>query len=97
MASDGLPPALVKFVEAIKPTNEYIVAWTLLFMVSRFVLFRKTSADFANRVVSIVHALLAIVLSYLALDVKDPFKNIGGPNSPAQARPPKRIMTAATA
>lgn len=85
-APAGLSPELVKFVDALKPTNEYVVAWSLLFMVSRFVLFRKLSADFSNRVVSIIHALVAIVLSYKALDMKDPFGNIGGANTGAQAR-----------
>lgn len=83
-AAGGIPPSLVKLAEAIKPTNEYMMAWSALYMLTRFVVFRKCSADFANRIVSILHALVAIVLSYLAIDQKDPFGNIGGANTAAQ-------------
>ena len=72
-------------VKALKPTNEYVLAWSALFFACRFVFFRGRSADFANRVVSIVHALLAIVLSARSVNWKDPLGNVGGPNSPEQA------------
>ena len=91
MASTGVPPWLQRSVQALKPTNEYIAAWTALFFVSRFVLFRRFSADFANRVVSIIHALLAIVLSWGAVNWSDPLGNVGGPNSPEQVKNKLRI------
>ena len=63
-----------------------IAAWTAAYLVCRHVLCRRRSADFANRVVSTAHALLAIVLSVPALDWSQPLATVGQPNTAAQAR-----------
>ena len=62
-----------------------VVMWTFCFVLARFVLFRGRSADFANRVVSILHALLALLLSVKALDWSRPLATVGQPNTAAQA------------
>lgn len=97
MDTEGIPAGVLKFVAAVKPTNPFVVAWTFLYLVVKGVVFNKYSADFANRVVSIIHALLAIFLCYKALDMRDPFGGIGAPNTEAQARTsdssPKRKLS----
>ena len=88
-ASSLLTPELQERVRALKPTNEYVLGWTAMFFASRFI-FRKFSADFANRFVSIVHAIVAFVLSCRAVNWADPFGGVGGPNTPEQVwRPPR--------
>ena len=64
--------------------------WTALFVGTRFVVFPKRSADFSNRVISIDHALLAILLAAPALDWAHPLASVGAANTAAQARPGSR-------
>ena len=64
----------------------YGAAWTAAFFVARFALFPKRSADFGNRVVSIVHALAAIALAVPALDWAAPMASVGQRNTAAQVR-----------
>ena len=75
---------------AYKPHAEtlapYIGAWTALFFFVRFGLFPKRSADFGNRVVSIVHALAAIALAVPAVDWANPLGGVGQANTEAQVR-----------
>jgi hypothetical protein len=70
----------------VEPLAPYIAAWTLAFFVARFALFPKRSADFGNRVISIVHALAAIALAIPALDWAAPLATVGQANTAAQAR-----------
>ena len=86
MSASAVPIWVQEYVTSLKPANEYILLWSALFFVCRFVLFRGKSADFANRIVSLIHALVAIVLSCRAVNWNDPLGNVGGPNSPEQAR-----------
>lgn len=75
-----------------EPLAPFIAAWTSLYLLARFVLFRQRSADFANRVVSVVHALAAILLAVPALDWSAPLGRVGLANTAAQARaPPRRL------
>ena len=84
-AAAGEVPSIQERVKALAPCNSYVAAWSALFFFCRFVLFRRYSADFANRCVSIVHALVAIALSAAAVNWADPMGNVGGPNTPEQA------------
>jgi len=59
-------------------------AWTAAFVLARFVVFPKRSADFGNRVVSILHALLAMLLAVPALDWTHPLLTVGAENTAAQ-------------
>jgi hypothetical protein len=68
----------------VEPLSPFIAAWTLLYLLARFVLFRQRSADFANRVVSVVHALAAILLAVPALDWSSPLGRVGQANTAAQ-------------
>jgi len=53
-------------------------------VLARFVVFPKRSADFGNRVVSILHALLAMLLAVPALDWTHPLLSVGAANTAAQ-------------
>ena len=46
-----------------KPLTKWILYWSALAIVLRFVVFRKRTNDFNNRVVSIIHAIVAIYFS----------------------------------
>ena len=66
--------------------------WGALFLLVRHVLSRRQSAEFANRVVSLVHAVVAAYLAAAAL-APDFYRGalwsgMGGPSTPAQAREP---------
>jgi hypothetical protein len=76
------PQHVAKLVE-LAPIG---AAWTAAFLVARFALFPKRSADFGNRVVSILHALAAIALAVPALDWAAPMASVGQRNTAAQAR-----------
>jgi hypothetical protein len=76
------PKHVAKLVE-LAPIG---AAWTAVFLVARFALFPKRSADFGNRVVSILHALAAIALAVPALDWAAPMASVGQRNTAAQAR-----------
>jgi len=63
-----------------------MAAWTGGYVLCRHLLFPRRSADFGNRVVSTVHALLAIALSVPALDWAQPLASVGQANTGAQTR-----------
>mmetsp|Transcript_17294 Transcript_17294/g.56594 ORF Transcript_17294/g.56594 Transcript_17294/m.56594 type:complete len:269 (+) Transcript_17294:34-840(+) len=74
-------------VQHMKPLTNLILGWTALFLVVRFVLFPRQTSRSANRIVSIVHAVVALYYATLALpDLSAPFDSIGGPNTDAQMR-----------
>ena len=77
---------LEQHLPKLKELAPYGAAWTGAYLVARFVLFPKRSADFGNRVVSIVHALAAIALAVPALDWAAPMATVGQRNTAAQAR-----------
>ena len=62
----------------------WFFGWTALFFVCRHVLFRSKTADFSNRFVSIVHALVAIYLSYQSIDFSRMFDRVGEKNTNAE-------------
>ncbi len=70
----------------LQPLAPGIAAWTAAFLLVRFALFPRRSADFGNRVVSIAHALGAIALAVPALDWAAPLATVGQANTAAQAR-----------
>jgi hypothetical protein len=47
------------------PMTKWTVYWAIMFLVCKGLFFRKYSADFSNRIVSIVHAFAAIYYSYV--------------------------------
>jgi len=49
--------------EHFEEMKTWFICWVTLFITLRFVIFRKRTADFSNRFVSIIHALIAIYLS----------------------------------
>lgn len=65
----------------------YTGGWTLLFIVLRFAVLRGYSSEFSNRVVSLIHALLAIFTTTWAIDNwGDPWAGIGGPTTAKQMK-----------
>lgn len=78
-----IDPMSVKYANEM---SQWTVFWGLMFVVCRFALFKKYSADFSNRVVSIVHAVVAIYYSYVTFENgwDGMFDNIGGANTEAQ-------------
>ena len=73
-------------VKYAKPMTQWTVCWFVLFVACRAVFFRKYTADFSNRVVSIVHAVAAIYYSYVTFSNGwgGMFDNIGGGNTEPQ-------------
>ena len=83
------PPTVMALLTRVKYASEmtgWTVGWFLLFAVIRLGFFRKYSADFSNRVVSIIHAVVAIYYSYLCFEngFAGMFNNVGGPNTEPQ-------------
>jgi hypothetical protein len=78
--------ALLTRVKYASEMTGWTVGWFLLFAVIRLGFFRKYSADFSNRVVSIIHAVVAIYYSYLCFEngFAGMFNNVGGPNTEPQ-------------
>ena len=66
--------------------QKWFLMWSASFLFLRNVLFRSKTADFSNRFVSIVHALIAIYLSYESFESIDSsmFDKVGTKNTPAQ-------------
>jgi hypothetical protein len=64
---------------------EYAIAWGILFLLFRFAFLPSYSAKFANRLVSIVHPLVAVPLCFLATTSR-PFTNFGQRTSASEAR-----------
>lgn len=52
-------------------------AWSAVFVLLSAVLLRRRSLSFNNRLVSLLHALLALVLCPAALNWKHPFSGYG--------------------
>ena len=70
------------------PTMRKIVpltlAWTSLYVLFRFVLLRKRTADFNNRLVSLIHALVAMKYCVACLPTWGALlENVGGKNTSA--------------
>ncbi|XP_024520732.1 transmembrane protein 136 [Selaginella moellendorffii] len=64
-----------------------VALWSSLFTAVRFILFPSRSHDFSNRIVSLVHAFVALALCTLSLhDWRHPFQPLASPASPAQVR-----------
>lgn len=61
------------------------IAWSALYLVSVVVLPHQ-SKDFCNRVISIIHALLALYLTALAVDWSSPYSGLGEKTTPAEVR-----------
>ena len=78
-----IDPLSVKYASEM---SQWTVLWGLMWFVCKFALFRKYGADFSNRVVSIVHAVVAMYYSYLTFENgwSGMYDNIGGPNTEAQ-------------
>jgi len=68
------------------PLSAWTCSWAAMFVVCRMIFFRKYSADFSNRVVSIVHAVAAIYYSAVTFTRgwSGMFDNIGGANTEPQ-------------
>mmetsp|Transcript_25904 Transcript_25904/g.63761 ORF Transcript_25904/g.63761 Transcript_25904/m.63761 type:complete len:254 (+) Transcript_25904:82-843(+) len=89
MDMPGSPAEALDMLTRIKyavPMTRWTCYWAVMFIVFRMVVFRKYTADFSNRVVSIVHAFVAIYYSYVTFSSwGDMFDGIGGPNTEPQA------------
>lgn len=59
-------------------------AWTGLFLLLRYVLCKARSALFSNRLVSFLHAFVAIYFTFVALDLRHPFKDYGTRSKPLE-------------
>jgi|TARA_B100001142_G_scaffold309062_1_gene341193 hypothetical protein len=72
---------------AASSLTQWTLGWGLMFLLFRVGVFRKYSADFSNRVVSIIHAIVAVYYAYLTFTNgwAGMFDDIGGANTPAQA------------
>ena len=75
---------------ATQPTFKYLsrclLAWSSLFLILRFVVFRTKSPAFSNVVVSQVHAAVALWLAAHIVDWRHPFDRIGDRTSDAEVR-----------
>ena len=78
--------ALLTRVKYAKEMTNWTAGWFVLFLVCRLVFFRKHTHDFSNRVVSIIHAVVAIYYSYICFEngFGGMFQNIGGANTEPQ-------------
>ena len=78
--------ALLTRVKYAQEMTKWTFGWFLLFLAIRFGVFRRRR-DFANRVVSIIHAVVAIYYSYACFEngFAGMFANIGGANTEPQA------------
>ncbi|XP_020238328.1 transmembrane protein 136 isoform X1 [Cajanus cajan] len=62
-----------------------VVSWTSAFVIARRIIFPKRSFDFCNRVVSTLHATLAVTLAWLSVeDWRCPICPVGSKSSPKQ-------------
>lgn len=60
--------------------------WTAVYAITRKVLFPQQTSGFANRFVSVVHAVLALSLAFLVVDWKQPLRNIAQTNTKEQTQ-----------
>jgi hypothetical protein len=73
---------LLVAVPALQKVFPQSVLWALLFILTRFVLLRRRTADFANRVVSFIHAVVAIYMCVRCLPRWSALiENVGGVNT----------------
>ena len=77
--------SLISDSEAFQPVLVYTAAWSAAYLVVRHTACRRLSADFANRVISIAHALVALAMAAAAIDARHPFSRIGQASSHAEA------------
>lgn len=62
-----------------------VISWTTAFVIARRVFFCKYSFEFSNRLVSSVHAILAVTLASLSVqDWKCPLCPMASTSSPMQ-------------
>ena len=59
-------------------------AWSAVFVITNAVLFKRRTLNFNNRLVSCLHALVALVLCPAALDWQHPFSGFGQKTSHSQ-------------
>lgn len=59
-------------------------AWSAVFVITHAVLLRRKTLNFSNRLVSCLHALVALVLCPAALDWQHPFSGFGQQSSHSQ-------------
>jgi hypothetical protein len=76
---------LISDREAFQPVLFYTAAWSMAYLIVRHTACRRLSADFANRVISAAHALVAMAMAAAAVDARRPFSRIGQASSPAEA------------
>lgn len=62
----------------------YTAVWTGLFLFCRFALFRQRSSIYSNRVVSLVHAFVALYLTGTTITFSHPFREYGKPSRPQE-------------
>lgn len=78
---EALPPHIAEEAGIVGALS---AAWLLLYLVVRHVLCPKYSADFSNRVVSLVHAGLGLVWPWFVLDMTRLHDNVGTATTPQQ-------------
>lgn len=79
-----MPSAVLS--EQLQQLAVLITAWTSLFVILRFLVFRQLSATFSNVAVSCIHAITALSLCSSAISWQHPLSNYGAVTSPAQMR-----------
>lgn len=65
---------------------EFAAAWGVLYLLTKHAFFPQLSQNFANRFVSLIHALVVIPLSAAATRVWPLFDEFGQPTTSAEAR-----------
>ncbi len=80
---DKLP---LSFTSSLWLTFIFTLGWTVLYLSVRHTVLAKRTADFANRSVSIVHAVVAFVLCLRVLDLSSLRQDIGSTTTPEQVR-----------
>ena len=82
-----------QFYDSLVPTDAYdevklcavlAAGWLSIYLLSRHVLFRQFSADFSNRIVSLIHAAIGLVWPLFVIDFKNLSSDVGNPTTPAQ-------------
>lgn len=72
--------------EQIQQLVVLVIAWTALFVILRFLVFKRLSATFSNVAVSCIHAVTALSMCSTAIDWKQPLSNYGAITSPSQLK-----------
>jgi len=74
---------LLVAVPALQKVAPQAILWTVLYVALRFTALRKRTPDFTNRVVSLIHAVVAIFMCIRCLPTWGALlENVGGVNSP---------------